>query len=326
MSVPDNSTEPLLKFVDTFTPQSHPELVLMSGGEALLKAETVRRVAEHARTVGTRSYLLSGMYFAREQRIPAPVKRAIDSVDHFAASIDAFHEEEVDRSAVIRVLRQLMDEGKDVSIQIVGLGDDDPYLEQAVDDLRVSLDDRAPILVGHVGAVGRAAEWLHRDKPPLLASAAASPAPCVLAAWPLVRFDGKVMSCCNQDVLDTPRPAAHLVLGDAAVDSWAVIRERALTREMMRAVRLVGPEALASRPEGCSPGYCATCATLSDDPLAQDRARELAANPRLPALETAMGALLASGGPVDFARRHGSPRYADLVLLGQREGAEACAP
>src|SRR5215469_12694159 len=45
------------------------------------------------------------MYFARQRTVPKAVRQAIDAADHFAASIDAFHEEEVPRAAVIRTLR-----------------------------------------------------------------------------------------------------------------------------------------------------------------------------------------------------------------------------
>src|SRR5205807_3435240 len=100
------------QFVDSFTPECHPRLVLMSGGEALLRASLVEWIARRARQAGTRSYLLSGMYFVRERRIPPAVLRAIDAVDHFSASLDVFHEEEVDREAVLRFLSRLLDEGK----------------------------------------------------------------------------------------------------------------------------------------------------------------------------------------------------------------------
>ncbi|MFJ4368339.1 radical SAM protein [Streptomyces chartreusis] len=325
MNLPNNPVEPFVQLVDTFTAEEHPELVLMSGGEALLQAETVRKIAQRSRAVGTRSYVLSGMYFARESRIPTPIKRAIDSVDHFAASIDAFHEEEVERSAVIEVLRQLMSEGKDVSIQIVGLDDEDPYLEEAIDDLRTSLDDRVPILVGHVNSAGRAAEWLHHDAPPVLASSAATPSPCAMASWPLVRFDGNIIACCNQDVVDVDVIPEHLLIGNARHDSWESVRERTLTRELMRAVRLIGPEALAARTDRCSPGYCGTCMTLSHDHLAKERAKELVESPSISRLESAMGSMLATGGAAAFVRNYGSPRYAELVLLGQDRRSVTCA-
>jgi pyruvate-formate lyase-activating enzyme len=310
----DFSTAPLRRFVSTFSRQSHPELVLMTGGEALLKADLVRWIAETARAVGTRSYLLSGMYFAREQSVPKAVQRAIDSVDHFAASVDAFHEEQVARPDVIRILRQLADAGKDVSVQIVGISDEDPYLAEAVGDLRTQLSDRVPILVGHVGAHGRAAEWLARETPP--PSPGLKPDPCMLASWPVVRYDGTIIACCNQDAVDAREIPAHLRLGDASADDWETIRARTLSRDMLRAIRMVGPRALGSEP-GAACGYCEACFGLSSDAGAGDRAAELTGHPTIGFTEATMTAMLSDAGPEYFVRSHGSRRYADLLSLGR---------
>src|SRR5690242_1506129 len=87
------SDEPFRRVVDSFTAEYHPRVLYMSGGEALLRAGLVHDLAVAARVVGTRSGVLSGMYFAREgQRMSPAVRRAIGSLDHFAASLDEFHE------------------------------------------------------------------------------------------------------------------------------------------------------------------------------------------------------------------------------------------
>jgi MoaA/NifB/PqqE/SkfB family radical SAM enzyme len=300
LSSPDLPTDPFRRLVATFTAQSHPELVVMSGGEALLRAGLVRWIAETARDVGTRSYLLSGMYFARERKIPSSVRRAIDAVDHFAASIDAFHEEEVPRADVIRVLRELVDAGKDVSIQLVGLSDEDPYVIEAVQDLRDRLDDQVPILVGHVGAYGRAAEWM--ESRPATSSAGKSE-PCMLASWPLVTYDGTVVACCNQEVIDAGDVPPHLRLGHASEDSWETIRARTLSRDLL------------SNP-GSACGYCQACYQLSDDSAAQARAADLVASPTIAVVEATVTAMLDEAGPAQFVRTYGSPKYAELVVLG----------
>src|SRR5439155_25487398 len=153
-----------VRFVSTFTPDNRPELILMSGGEPMLRPKLVRELAERARAVGCQSHVLSGMFFARSRSIPKPIRAAIDAVDHFSASLDVFHEQEVSRADVLRVLGELVAEGKDVSLQVIGLGEDDPYLAEITDEVRRTLHDRVPILVGSVGATGRAATWLSRPK------------------------------------------------------------------------------------------------------------------------------------------------------------------
>jgi pyruvate-formate lyase-activating enzyme len=305
------------RFVDTFTPDCHPDLVLMTGGEALLRPALVEYVARRARAVGARTSLLSGMYFVRGRRVPAPILRAIDAVDMFSASLDAFHEEEVSRDAVLSFLGRLAEAGKDVSLQVVGLSDDDPYLAEVTAEVRERLGDRVPVLVGLVGAAGRATQWLERpsavgDTPPPAAAAD----PCVLAAWPVVSFDGWVAACCNQDILDNGIPE-HLRLGHVSTDGWPVLQERCRTRPMLRALRLLGPQALAARAGvAAKAGYCATCVGLAGEPAASDCAAALTERPATPLLEAEVLRLQQAGGAAAFVRRKGSARYAELAELG----------
>src|ERR1700755_2099192 len=116
------------RFVDSFTVEDHPEVLAISGGEAFLRPALLQDLAERAAAVGCRTASLSGMFWAKAKRIPPPIKRAIDALDHFSVSLDVFHEREVDRFDVYRVLEQLLDEGKDLSVHLVGVSYDDPYL------------------------------------------------------------------------------------------------------------------------------------------------------------------------------------------------------
>ncbi|WP_143050305.1 radical SAM protein [Streptomyces sp. 2231.1] len=297
------------------TADNRPDLLLMSGGEAMLRPSLVRSIAEHARLIGTRTNVLSGLFFANHPRIPAAVRAAIDAVDHFSASMDVFHEREVPRKATFKVLSQLLDEGKDVSLQVVGLGPEDPYLADLVKDVRSTFDDRIPMFVGSVAPQGRARTWLKRSAQP---HRAVQPAPCSLAAWPVVGFNGHVTVCGNQDVMDgiVPMPP-HLLLGNIAVDDWETVKERCLSSSMVRALRTMGPRYLAQSFGGrvCS-GYCETCFTLSDDPSVPAQVSNAAREPRTRALEVATDLITAGAGPVAFARQWGIAKFAELVLLG----------
>lgn len=304
------------RFAETFTPEDHPELVLMSGGEALLRPALVRDLAGIARGVGARSHVLSGLYFAQKPRIPKAVKAAIDAVDHFAASTDRFHEEEVPRAAVFRVLHQLLDDGKDVSLQITGTGPDDPYLADITSAVRREFDDRVPMLVVPLAPVGRAREWMEEAPH---ASYPASAAPCSLSSWPVIGFNGSVTSCGSQDVMDgkVPMPP-HLYMGHIARDDWPTIKQRALESPMVRAIRTYGPEYLAARLGGvgdCS-GYCQTCWKLSGVPGVKEGVKELTLLPSSSAIEQVVERASVAAGPVGFARRFGVAGYADLVTLG----------
>ena len=314
------------RFADTFTPENRPELVLMSGGEALLRPALVRDIADRARAVGARSHVLSGLFFAQKPRIPKAVKAAIDAVDHFAASTDRFHEEEVPREAVFRVFHQLLDEGKDVSLQITGTGPDDPYLADITGAVRREFDDRVPMLVVPLAPVGRAREWM--DEQPH-ASYPASAAPCSLSSWPVIGFNGQVTSCGSQDVMDGKVPLPpHLFMGHIAHDDWDTIKRKALESPMVRAIRTFGPEYLAERFGGVSDcqGYCETCWKLSGIPGVKEKVRELALLPQSFAVDRVVEQASVAAGPLGFARRFGVAGYADLVMLGSPTSRDlACA-
>jgi pyruvate-formate lyase-activating enzyme len=323
LSSEEHDGEMFQRLVDSFTADDRPEVIVMSGGEALLRPTLVRELAESARSVGCRSFVLSGMFFARGRRIPPPILRAIEAVDHFSASLDLYHEREVSRAQVFRMLDQVVALGKDVSLHIVGLGDEDPYVAGLVADIRRHFDDRVPVLVGRVGATGRAREWLEQGDGPA-AHRVIEADPCTVANWPLVAFDGTIVGCCNQDIVDRRPVPDHLRIGHAAEDDWSVVRERYLRSTLMRGVRLFGPEYLADRfgdTVGCE-GYCETCVKLSTDPELERRVAEMLARPTTEFVARHIELMQRSGGALAFARRAGSAKYAELIALGHEE--EAC--
>src|SRR5262249_20071258 len=141
---------------------------------------------------------------------------------------------------------------------------------------------------------------------------------CGSAAWPLVAFDGTVVTCGNDDVVVGPVPE-HLRLGHIQSDDWAEIRARCMNLSMIRAIRLFGPEYLAdhlnARASACD-GYCTTCMKLSPDPALHERVEEVMDRRSTVVLEECVSTMQTSAGAVSFARRHGMPRYAELVTCG----------
>ncbi|HEU5421327.1 MAG TPA: radical SAM protein [Streptosporangiaceae bacterium] len=317
----------LQRFVESFSLADHPEFVLITGGEPLLRPRLVAALARAARCAGTRSYVLTGAFFARSGRTPAAITAALESADHVAVSIDRFHEAEVPRPQAFRVLHDLLAAGRDVSIQACGTGPGDPYLAALTDDVRREFGARVPMLVTAVLPVGRGRAWL--PGPPALGAPAAAggpgpippAAPCDLAAWPVVGFDGTITACCNQDVLDTRPVPEHLRLGHIASQSWPEVRRRCVSSPVLRALRTRGPRQLAHRLAG--PGqppagatYCGTCRFLPGTPAGL---RALAAEADQPAarlIEEQALALQLAAGPVSFARRHGDPTRAEQILSG----------
>lgn len=301
-----HGAEPFLRLVGSFTHDSRPDVMWLTGGEPLLRPQLVTRVAGRARESGTTTALISGMWFA--ERGPAKhVARALRAVDHVSASIDRFHEAEVPRVAVLAQLRELLDEGRDVSVHLVVEGPRDPYLGEAVGEIRAFLEDRCPIHVSVVAPIGRGTDVATGS----LLPAAAAVEPCELASWPVVVYDGTVIACCSQLAVDGPIPE-HLRLGHAAVDDWEAVRDRALASPMVRALRAYGPGWIAARHgAGVCDGYCETCMTLSDDPALPERVAEHMARPGTALLERHAAAAMPG------AAQWVDPPFGDLLELGR---------
>ena len=322
MAGQDPDAADLVRFVGSFTRADRPEVMLMTGGEPLLLPRLVERLALTARRRGTRSAVLTGAFFAREGRVPRRVLRAVEAVDHFSVSLDAFHEREVPRADVFGVLRRVLDAGVPVSVHAVGSGPDDPYLADLAAETRRVFADQVPLLVNTIRAVGRAASWSTAHQP---APGGGEPQPCSMAAWPTVAFDGTVVACCNQATVDLRPVPGHLRLGHVAQDQWADIRARALGSPTLRMIRVVGPAYLrdrwaadtekGARGSGGDCGYCDGCRLIGDDPAIARATLRVASGPAGALLDQYATDRQVAAGPVALMRRHGCAPYADLVAL-----------
>ncbi|WP_347109176.1 radical SAM protein [Streptomyces sp. M41(2017)] len=307
----------LRRFVAGFTPADRPEVLMLTGGEPLLRPALVADLAALASAAGTRTSVLSGMFFAGEGRVPDRILRALRNVAHFSASIDVFHEREVPRAAVFRAMHQIMESGIDVSFHVAGTAADDAYLADVTRSIRSEFRDQAAVLVNHVRPVGRAAGWATARTVPLRDTADTDPsdvpaAPCAMAAWPVVAFDGTVAACCNQVVVDARPVPEHLRLGHIAEDDWAAVRRRCQESPVLRTVRTAGV------------GSCADCRALARRPGALAAAERSGSRPAAGAMDVLGARLQRDAGAAALLRRYGSDRYAPLVLLdGTRDGAGA---
>ncbi|GIJ47868.1 hypothetical protein Val02_47540 [Virgisporangium aliadipatigenens] len=334
MDGPEPEAARALAFVESFARDRAPAVLLMTGGEPLLRPDLVTALAAAARRAGTRSALLTGAFFAAADPVPAPILRAIRAVEHFSVSVDAFHERQVRRRDVLRLLGRVRAEGIAVSVHALAAGADDGYLAGLDADLRRALGGPVPMLVNTVRAIGRATGWA-TARPH-----AADPAdvnPCAMAAWPVVAPDGTVVACCNQDTVDRRPVPAHLRLGHVDTDDWPTIRARGLASPALRMIRAAGPGYLASLcppaaddrdaagtsrtaragdPAAAGGGsQCATCRRLG--PAALEAARGVASGAAGALLDGHAAEVQRAAGPVALLRRYADPRHAHLVEVAR---------
>ncbi|MFD5204402.1 radical SAM protein [Streptomyces sp. NPDC058375] len=326
----------LERFVGSFTQANRPDVVMLTGGEPLLLPALAERLSTLARRTGSRTALLSGMFFARGAggsgrggrgpwggargggrggTIPSAVLRAIRSVDHFSASLDIHHEREVPRADVFRALHLVREEGVAVSLHLTGTGGSDPYLADLTRAVEEEFGGQVPCLVNEVRPFGRAASWARGSR---TGPDPAAASPCSMAAWPVVAFDGRVLACCNQDTVDRRPVPAHLDLGTIAEDDWETVRRRALESPVLRMLRTVGPTHLADR-YGSAPrpgSYCDGCRALGGDEAVAAGARSVAGGAAGALLDLTAAMRSSREGAQGVVRRHGCAAYAPLVVAG----------
>ncbi|MCU4943046.1 radical SAM protein [Bacillus cereus] len=310
----EHPEEMFYRFIKTFTPDNKPNILFLTGGEALLRPKLVIELTELAHSVGTAVCLISGMFFAKQNEIPSIISRAIDGVDLFLASLDFYHEKQVSRMAVFRTLTQLLDQGKDVGIQAVGLNEQDPYLEDLITDVIKNFGTRVPLLISQVGAIGRASDWKDIDKRPINSDIDNEPNPCIVSSWPVIGFDGTITACCNQKVIDGP-PPQHLRIGHAAIDNWEKVRSHFMNSSILRAIRLFGPQYLANQYDSkgatCD-GYCSTCKKFSESPEVVQKVNSFMARPTMDLIEEKILQLQQED------LRYGIEKYTHLTELGYK--------
>ena len=316
MASEEHDATPFLTFVDSFTSEDHPELIYLTGGEALIRPALVRELTSRAKSVGTRSVLLTGMYFARESgRVPTAVKNSLGSVDHLTASYDEFHEREVPRRYFFDALHALRQLVPDVSLQVTGHGKGDAYLERLVEEIRHEFEDQVPILVSPVVPTGRARSWWPT---PIAAEREQPDIPCPMAYWPVVHYDGTILPCCSQELVARYRPT-HLEVGSANTLTWQQTRERLGSAGLMRAIRTFGPHQTAQKFAGHRPttsSMCQACLTLSGDSAAVERADEYYARPASALVESAARSMINQDPINSFFSFAGVTDFRETVLLG----------
>jgi hypothetical protein len=304
------SEDPFRRLVASFTPSARPDFLVLTGGEPLLRPKLCLDLTVAANAAGSKVALASGMFFLRSRRVPSAIASAVEASDHLTISLDRFHERQVPRQRVLDFVRRRIDAGGDASFLVTGLDEHDRYLPDVIQAIRSATDDRVPILVGLVRAVGRATEWLEDVAEPV----DAEPVPCDLATWPVVACDGRVVGCCNDEAIHGATPE-HLAIGHAGADDWATLLERHTRSPMLRAIRVTGPTYLAERygsgKIACD-GYCGTCRQLSDDPAIPASVARQGVQDSFSRLEGHVATLTNDV----FATRHAPPGYAELARLG----------
>jgi pyruvate-formate lyase-activating enzyme len=269
------SADALAAFFASMTATDHPEVVLFTGGEPLLRAALLRRLAGQARAVGARVYVITGGYWVA--RPPRAVQDALEAVDILTFSYDRFHAPEVPRPALFDAIAEARRRGISVAIQTVRDPAAPEFTDEFLADVGARFDGDVPVFVSGLSPYGRAHE-LGRGS----VDDSGHDCPCLVASWPVIAYTGWIVACCQHEVVDSISPPRHLVLGRLGANSYPEIAAANLSRASLRAVRSLGPAVFCSggAPTGA---YCAPC--LAHQPEDEARVKQAFTAAQGPALE-----------------------------------------
>lgn len=180
------------------------DVVAFSGGEPFVERRGLTLACDRLAAAGKRIVLFTSGVWARQARTPAWTRRVLEQSTTVYLSTDAFHMSHVTGDDFVRAARQVATSGAWLVVQ----GLDDATTRRRIEELLARAfgpewPARAEVNLNAPLANGRGAALFF----PPAHTPGADFGPCTLVRNPMVRYDGTVVGCCNEDVLMGRGPA-----------------------------------------------------------------------------------------------------------------------
>ena len=181
------------------------QVIGVSGGEPFVERRGLTTAVERLTAVGKRIVLFTSGVWASEIRPAAWIRGVLEKSSCVYLSTDAFHSEGVAEERFMRALHAAADAGAWIVVQVVDYGSAVAQAErlmQAVFGERVAdyaeLNRTVPLRNGRgVGVFDLPYRGVEGHEF----------GACPLARSPMVRYDGVITACCNEDVIMGHGPA-----------------------------------------------------------------------------------------------------------------------
>ena len=241
------------EIVEWLVAQDH-EVVGISGGEPFVERRGLSLAARRIGEAGKRLVVYTSGVWAKRADPPAWIADVLARCSTVYLSTDAFHAQGVGDGHYVHAACAIQRSGAWLVVQVV---DADDMVDRARDLLLAAFgerwEDHAELVPTAPLTAGRGADVFMRTKHRPGRDYGA----CTLVASPIIRYDGVVTACCNENVIMGSGPsalrrrAANSAELDAAVTDFHA-------DPMLRAIGGVGPGTLTSHPR---------FADLADEPF-----------------------------------------------------------
>lgn len=270
--MPRSAIDPWLKGIrETGT----VDIVAVSGGEPFVKREVLAEICSSAARHGLKPLVVTSAFWARDK---ASARSVLDSLPPFFAleiSADEFHEEHIPLERIRNAALAAVERGVKVIIGLVHYRDSS-FKDRLCRTLGSNLLREIEFLENTVKPLGRAEQngMVEKELSEELPSGS-----CRLLSAPVVRYDGRVMACCNDSLI--LKDDHCLWLGDLGSESFAEIHKKAEQSFLIQALRTMGPKGVFEI--AAAQGWKAGRASYDRDNIC-DLCRDIVSSPELPGL------------------------------------------
>jgi hypothetical protein len=232
------------QIVDAICARPEVDVVGISGGEPFVERRGLAFAARRVADSGKDLVLYTSGVWAKSDETPAWIRDAVALASCVFLSTDAFHADQISDDQFIRAARAISGEGVPIVVQVL---DDELMVERAhgllVAAFGGSWPEHAEVNLIPPLPYGRGKTVFMRG--------AGRPGhefqPCTVAAAPVIRYDGRIAGCCNENVIMGGGPAVlRRTCGsqqemDAAIEHFG-------TAPFLGAIGGVGPAGLTQHP------------------------------------------------------------------------------
>lgn len=273
------------RLVDELCQLDRIRLVGISGGEPFTEPAALAAATDRLAAAGKRLVLYTSGYWGGDDgTVPGWTREVLARASCVVLSTDTYHAARIAEPRYLAALRATADAGTWIAVQVIGtaaqLAEAERLLTRA---LGASWRDRAEIRATELLTRGRAARARRGPgqagrpgEPALPAQGGDLSGRCLLARAPVVRYDGRLTACCNEDVITGGGPAALHASADRPGELDRALGAMA-GDPFLAAVATAGPAELIRLPRyrelGAEPhrDICSACWALlgrgaADDP------------------------------------------------------------
>jgi MoaA/NifB/PqqE/SkfB family radical SAM enzyme len=232
------------QIVDAICARPEVQVVGISGGEPFVERRGLTLASRRVAAAGKDLVLYTSGVWAKSDEAPEWIREVIALASCVFLSTDAFHAEQIEDEQFVRTARTISRAGVPIVVQVL---DDERMIERAHGLVNAafggSWPEHAEVNLIPPLPYGRGKTVFMRG--------AGRPGreyqPCSVAAAPVIRYDGRIAGCCNENVIMGAGPerlrrtcGSHEEM-DAAIEHFG-------TDPFLGAIGGVGPAGLTEHP------------------------------------------------------------------------------